>query len=165
MPTSPCLTRRSSKTPNPIKASPSEQVDWVPAWGKDRMANMIRERADWCISRQRTWGVPLPIYYCKDCGKEYITKESIEKLKEIFKEKRVVIYNSQTKGWRLAKEYKSMSKIQREEEINQIKHTLEDKKSRIKALKKQMRKDIAYLKKVEQIELEEENYNHIPRID
>ena len=48
---------------------------------------MIKERADWCISRQRTWGVPLPIYYCKECGKEYITKESIEKLKTIFKEK------------------------------------------------------------------------------
>jgi len=65
----------------------AEKVDWVPKWGKERMSNMIRERADWCISRQRTWGVPLPIYYCKDCGKEYITEESIEKLKTIFKEK------------------------------------------------------------------------------
>lgn len=94
-----------------------------------------------------------------------LNERTIRNLVSKLKEKRVVIYNSQTKGWRLAKEYKSMSKIQREEEINQIKHTLEDKKSRIKALKKQMRKDIAYLKKVEQIELEEENYNHIPRID
>lgn len=94
-----------------------------------------------------------------------LNERTIRNLVSKLKEKRVVIYNSQTKGWRLAKEYKSMSKIQREEEINQIKHTLEDKKSRIKALKKQMRKDIAYLKKAEQIELEEENYNHIPRID
>ena len=68
-----------------IKAA--ETVKWIPGWGADRISNMIKERADWCISRQRTWGVPLPIYYCKECGKEYITKESIEKLKTIFKEK------------------------------------------------------------------------------
>ncbi len=65
----------------------AEGVKWIPAWGADRISNMIKERADWCISRQRTWGVPLPIYYCKDCGKEYITEESIQKLKNIFKEK------------------------------------------------------------------------------
>ena len=68
-----------------IKAA--EGVKWIPSWGADRMSNMIKERADWCISRQRTWGVPLPIYYCKECGKEYVTEESIEKLKNIFKEK------------------------------------------------------------------------------
>jgi isoleucyl-tRNA synthetase len=68
-----------------IKAA--ETVKWIPSWGADRISNMIKERADWCISRQRTWGVPLPIYYCKECGKEYITKESIEKLKTIFKGK------------------------------------------------------------------------------
>ena len=68
-----------------VKAA--EGVKWIPSWGMDRISNMIKERADWCISRQRTWGVPLPIYYCSDCGKEYITEESIEKLKEIFKEK------------------------------------------------------------------------------
>ena len=68
-----------------IKAA--ETVKWIPSWGADRISNMIKERTDWCISRQRTWGVPLPIYYCKECGKEYITKESIEKLKTIFKEK------------------------------------------------------------------------------
>ena len=68
-----------------VKAS--EGVKWIPSWGADRMSNMIRERADWCISRQRTWGVPLPIYYCEECGHEYVTEESIEKLKETFKEK------------------------------------------------------------------------------
>ncbi|MDO5555945.1 MAG: isoleucine--tRNA ligase [Clostridia bacterium] len=65
----------------------AQQVKWIPSWGADRISNMIKERADWCISRQRTWGVPLPIFYCEKCGKEYITKESIDKLKAIFKEK------------------------------------------------------------------------------
>ena len=62
-----------------------EKVDWIPAWGEDRISNMVKERADWCISRQRTWGVPLPIFYCKDCKKEYITEESIKKISEIFR--------------------------------------------------------------------------------
>lgn len=81
------------------------------------------------------------------------------------KNRRVVIYSSSRSGYRLAKEYKSMSNQQRQEEKRQIEHSLNDKKSRVKVLKKQMRKDIAYLKKAEQIELEEQNYNHIPRID
>lgn len=81
------------------------------------------------------------------------------------KTKRVVIYSSSRSGYRLAREYSSMSRIQRDEEIEQIQHSLNDCKSRTKQLNKQKRKYIAYLKKAEQIELEEENYNHIPRID
>lgn len=65
----------------------SQKVEWIPSWGAERIANMIKERVDWCISRQRTWGVPIPIFYCKECGKEYITDEVIDKLKKIFKEK------------------------------------------------------------------------------
>ena len=64
-----------------------KKVNWVPAWGEDRIASMVTERADWCISRQRTWGVPLPIFYCKECGKEYVTDESIEKIQNLFREK------------------------------------------------------------------------------
>lgn len=79
--------------------------------------------------------------------------------------KRVVIYSSSRSGYRLAREYSSMSRIQRDEEIEQIQHSLNDCKSRTKQLNKQKRKYIAYLKKAEQIELEEANYNHIPRID
>ncbi|MFR5683984.1 MAG: isoleucine--tRNA ligase [Clostridia bacterium] len=64
-----------------------KKVNWVPAWGEDRITSMVQERADWCISRQRTWGVPIPMFYCKECGKEYITDESIKRIQELFREK------------------------------------------------------------------------------
>lgn len=62
-------------------------VKWYPAWGQERISKMVEERNDWCISRQRTWGVPIPIFYCEECEKEYVTEESLDKVQKIFREK------------------------------------------------------------------------------
>ncbi|MHB1127866.1 MAG: isoleucine--tRNA ligase [Bacillota bacterium] len=62
-----------------------EQVQWIPAWGKERIHGMVAERSDWCISRQRTWGVPIPIFYCADCNKEIINDTTITHLQELFR--------------------------------------------------------------------------------
>ena len=63
-----------------------DNVKWLPAWGKERMVAMIRDRADWCISRQRRWGLPIPVFYCKDCGKPICTDETIAKISKLFGE-------------------------------------------------------------------------------
>ena len=62
-------------------------INWLPKWGEDRITGMVLDRSDWCISRQRTWGVPLPIFYCADCGKELITEETIAATAKLFREK------------------------------------------------------------------------------
>lgn len=64
-----------------------EGVKWIPEWGEERIKSMVVDRSDWCISRQRTWGVPIPIFYCKDCGKEIINDDTIKAVAKLFREK------------------------------------------------------------------------------
>jgi len=62
-----------------------KDVQWIPEWGQDRISGMVNDRSDWCISRQRTWGVPIPVVYCKDCGKPVVTDETIKAISEMFR--------------------------------------------------------------------------------
>lgn len=59
-------------------------VKWIPASGENRIGNMVESRTDWCISRQRAWGVPIPIFYCEDCGEVICSDETIENVAKIF---------------------------------------------------------------------------------
>ncbi len=61
-----------------------KRVRWIPAWGEERISNMVRERPDWCISRQRAWGVPIVAFYCTDCGEVLLSKKIIDHVASIF---------------------------------------------------------------------------------
>lgn len=62
-----------------------KKVRWLPAWGQERISSMVRDRKDWCISRQRKWGVPLPIFFCEECGEPLIDKDVMLKVSEMFR--------------------------------------------------------------------------------
>jgi isoleucyl-tRNA synthetase len=63
-----------------------DSVTWVPSWGRDRIYGMIENRPDWCISRQRSWGVPITVFYCKGCGAYLATKEIIDHVVTLVRE-------------------------------------------------------------------------------
>lgn len=61
------------------------KVKWIPAWGEKRIEGMVKDRSDWCISRQRTWGVPIPIIYCNDCNKPIVNDDTINAISDLFR--------------------------------------------------------------------------------
>ena len=62
----------------------ADGVQWIPEWGRERMKNMFRGRPDWCISRQRAWGVPITVFYCDPCEEALVDPEVIEHVARIF---------------------------------------------------------------------------------
>ena len=62
-----------------------EGVQWIPEWGEERIKNMVSMRSDWCISRQRRWGVPIPMLYCEDCGATVVNDTTIKATADLFR--------------------------------------------------------------------------------
>jgi len=61
-----------------------DRVEWIPNWGRERIYNMIANRPDWCISRQRSWGVPITVFTCTECGKLLATPETFDHVVALF---------------------------------------------------------------------------------
>ncbi|HYM00689.1 MAG TPA: isoleucine--tRNA ligase, partial [Blastocatellia bacterium] len=76
----------------------ADRVTWLPRWGRGRMRNMQFKRPDWCVSRQRLWGVPIPAFYCSGCKRTILEPELIERVASIFEVESADAWHSRTAG-------------------------------------------------------------------
>lgn len=83
-----------------------DNTEFIPSWGHDRLYNMIRDRQDWCISRQRSWGVPIPAFYCDDCGKYIINDETVKHVMDIVEKEGTDAWWAHTTEELLPKDFK-----------------------------------------------------------
>jgi len=81
-----------------------DKVKWIPAWGRDRIYNMLLVRPDWCISRQRTWGIPITIFYCEKCREPYWSKESFRNVVDAVRQHGADIWFEQEPSYFLPKD-------------------------------------------------------------
>jgi isoleucyl-tRNA synthetase len=72
------------------------EVSWIPAWGQDRISNMIANRPDWCISRQRAWGVPITVFFCNECGEMLISQAIIDHVSKLVEKSGADIWFSES---------------------------------------------------------------------
>lgn len=82
-----------------------DKVKWIPKWGRDRIYNMVANRPDWCISRQRSWGVPIVAFHCKKCGETVLDGSIIRKVADIFEEHGADIWFEQDAAYFLGKDF------------------------------------------------------------
>ena len=79
------------------------EVTWIPPWGRDRIYGMIENRPDWCVSRQRAWGIPITVFYCSGCRQPLVNQETVQHIARLFEEKGADIWFEEGAGHLLPK--------------------------------------------------------------
>ncbi len=76
-----------------------DRVRWIPHWGRERIYNMIENRPDWCLSRQRTWGVPIPVFYCEGCDEPLVSAPLMLKVADVFEQEGIEAWYRRSPGF------------------------------------------------------------------